>query len=211
MPSLVTLCLCLEQLLLLPACCYFALLADAESDSAFRTIPLCSSRWDIRQADAFEMEPFLLTIIVLTSNHGTKANPVAEAVSRLLRINDIALVINLIKNFLNGTPFTPIFLLFLGTGLLASGCFPFADTDRGGTFGTSSDNSWCWAFGALTGLTRFSRSWCIASCTGTTRSINGRRSCQRRWLNARCFTSGRGWSFQRKWFWNVSRVSRYTG
>lgn len=149
-------------------------------------------------------------IIVLTSNHGTEAHPVAETVSRLLRINDIALVVNLIKNFLNGTPFAPIFLLFLGTGLFASGCFPFADTDRGGTFGTSSDNSWCWAFGALAGLTRFSRSWCIASCTGTARSINGRRSCQRRWLYARRFTPGRGWSFQRKWFWNVRRGSRYT-
>lgn len=103
--------------LLLPPSTNFSLLANAQRNPAFRTIPLRRSRRNIRQAHTLQMEPLFLAlfpnisdvtqpktaaktyVLILTPNHSSKANTVAQAISWLIRINNIAFVINLIEDF----------------------------------------------------------------------------------------------------------------
>ena len=42
---------------------HLALLANVQRDSAVGTVPLRPTRWDLRQADAFEVEPFLFAVL----------------------------------------------------------------------------------------------------------------------------------------------------
>lgn len=114
------------------------------------------------------MEPLLLAIInVIALNHGAKADAVANAVSRLVRVNDIALVINLNLGFL--------FRLsrgFLDTLFLAWCCCALSYSARAAsTARTRADNAWRWSFNPLARLSNL-WGWCISSGTSASRSFS---------------------------------------
>jgi len=116
-----------EELFLLAASGDLPLLADAKGDTAVRAVPLGGAGRDLSEADAFEVEPLFFAIVVFAAYHDPKADTVAEAVSRLVGINNVTLVVDFIPD-LRGV-FLFVLLLFLGTSFLARSRSSLANAD----------------------------------------------------------------------------------
>ena len=127
-------------LLLLAPSRNFTSFSETKLLPAIRTIPFSSTWWNLRQTHAFQMKPLLFALhivskynrsnikpprefqthfVILTTNHYTEAYTVAEAVSWLIGINQVALVIKFFINLWCSTFFDTIFLLVFSSCLLA--------------------------------------------------------------------------------------------